>query len=169
MTGTQITTAAHKAVDSMQSLEGRASTLLASREPMQKVDDGNGVMVMRRVRHDPLTSEEHALLTQYHGALVAATRPCNPKTLTAQLARRANHYKNERSDREWKMLFEDFQADLGEFSDEEIYAAFTEHRRTVTFFPKVAEIRNICLRVREGAQKKIDRCEKIMREGGARI
>ena len=62
----------------------------------------------------------------------------------ALLARLANHFKNDRSAEEWRMLFDDYFEDLKEFSDGDIEEAITKHRRDKKWFPKIAELREHC-------------------------
>lgn len=74
-------------------------------------------------------------------------KPVTRHALRAHFARLANHFRNERSPEQIAVLFDDYAADLEPFSEAHIEEAMREHRRTKTWFPKVAEIRATALKL----------------------
>ena len=67
--------------------------------------------------------------------------------ISIALTRLANHFRNDRSPSEWKMLIEDYTHDLSQFSGAHVVEAIAEYRRTKPYFPKVSEIFEICERM----------------------
>lgn len=107
------------------------------------------------------------MLEEYRQILVARMAPCAPDALIVMLTRLSNHFKNERSPQEWQILFRDYLDDLAEYSEEAIAQALTEHRRNKKWFPKVAELRAACAAFQSEGQHLLDRCTRVMQEGGA--
>jgi hypothetical protein len=86
--------------------------------------------------------------------LAARSTPATVDAITTILARRAVHFKNERTSAEWRLLFEDYCADLAEFSADHIAEAVRDQRREKPYFPKVSELVARCnaLRAVEGEE-----------------
>lgn len=112
----------------------------------------DGVSTSRKVFVPPTDGERQELET-VRWALAARLEPCSSTTIGAQILRLANHHQNKKSAEEWKAICDDWYADLREFSDAHLQQAFTEHRRTSEFFPKISEIRQRCLELQD-----LDRC-----------
>jgi len=74
--------------------------------------------------------------------------PAEAKVVIAALWRLANHHKKDRTAREWEELFHDFIEDLGEFGEAHVIEALREHRQESKWFPKPAEIRSRCERLK---------------------
>ena len=82
---------------------------------------------------------------RWHSSRLA---PAEAKVVIAALWRLANHHKKDRTAREWEELFHDFVEDLSEFGGAHVIEALAEHRRESKWFPKPAEIRARCERMK---------------------
>lgn len=114
---------------------------------------------MRRVYVVP-SPEEAKALEEARVWLESRLVPGTKQTIIGALARLANHSKSERSAAEWKMLFEDYCQDLGEFSDAHVQQAVVDHRRSSNWFPKIAELRERCSELRGLDAARLRRCEQ---------
>lgn len=71
---------------------------------------------------------------------VAALAPAPAEFVVTCLTRLAAHYPVDRTEAQWRIVFEDFVKDLAEMPADILFAVITEHRRTMRFFPSVSEI-----------------------------
>ena len=79
------------------------------------------------------------------------------------MGRLANHRQQDRTETEWRMLFEDYCDDLAEFSEAHIEQAIREHRRTSQWFPAIAQIRARCAELQELTKIRRSRCLRSLR------
>jgi hypothetical protein len=94
--------------------------------------------------------------------LVERLGPGDDTAIVTSLARMANHNKNERTQQEWKMLFEDYCFDLREFSSAYLQQACLEHRRQSNWFPKIAELVQRCTELRELDKVRLERVGRAL-------
>ena len=92
--------------------------------------------VARELQPGERIAVEHALIE-----IEQRFKPIARDALRALWARLANHFRNERTPQEIRVLFDDYATDLSEFSEAHVDEAMQEHRRTKTWFPKIAELR----------------------------
>lgn len=119
---------------------------------------------MVRVENPPLTGAERAALATAAQHLQGNLTPGHRAPTIAILARLANHRAKEKSQQEWKMLFEDYAEDLAEFSTAHVQEAVVEHRRNSNWFPTVAELRKRCAELRERDKFRLERAERMLVE-----
>lgn len=74
--------------------------------------------------------------------------------ILGHLGKIANHFRGERTPELWKMLFEDYAADLEGISAAHLTEITDDWRRTQPWFPKVSDLMGLwnTLRYREGEQ-----------------
>lgn len=125
------------------------------------VDMGDGYYGQRLVFVPPDSADAEALEVAAEALGMRLTQG-RRETITAHLARLANHYTTERSKDEWRMLFEDYCEDLGEFSDAHVIEAIKDHRRTNKWFPKIEELRTRCMELRELDKIRLTRVRRCL-------
>jgi hypothetical protein len=79
-------------------------------------------------------------LTKLERQLDAALTAATTVQVIAQLARLANHYRGERPESSWDMLFEDYARDLDGISLAHLSAILDSARREKSWYPKVADL-----------------------------
>lgn len=152
--------------DLQQSLPEHALRLLQERQittwqPVTVERDGGTAQAMGSVFNPPTPAEE-ATLRALNATLEARLQQAPRGTTEALLARLAAHDPRDRSATEWKMIFEDYAEDLGEFSEAHLRQAISEHRRTNKWFPKVSELRERCLELRALDTARALRCRRSL-------
>lgn len=123
---------------------------------LETTRDGSGASVSRKVFIPP-SPEDGRELESVRLALQVRLEPCRPEIVITALARLANHHKSERTSAEWQALYEDYVHDLAEFSNAHVLQALHEHRQTSKWFPKVSEVRERCVELRNLDQIRLRR------------
>lgn len=95
----------------------------------------------------PIGEAQREPLLNLIACLTARTTKASRDEIAAILTRLANHFRNERTAAEWKMLIEDYVHDLSRFSGAHVAEAIAEYRRSKPYFPKIAELYEICERM----------------------
>lgn len=145
------------------SLQEQGLRLLAERVGVRMVDDPYRGRHLERVEWPPLMAGERQAIRDAASALRVWLAPGQRAAHIGMLARLANHRSKERSPQEWQMLLEDYAEDLAEFSDAHVAEALKEHRRSSTFFPSVAELRQRCLELRERDKWRLERAGRLLK------
>lgn len=114
-------------------------------------------------RFIPPTPAEETELRNYLTELDSQLEPADKKIIIGLLGRLANHRQQDRTETEWRMLFEDYCDDLAEFSEAHIEQAIREHRRTSQWFPAIAQIRARCAELQELTKIRRSRCLRSLR------
>lgn len=123
----------------------------------------DGGTIAKTLEFIPPTDAERDILSRYAEELSNQLIPASRKFTIAILAKLANHWKNDRSPQEWKMLFEDYCDDLSEFSEVHIEQAIRDHRRTSQWFPAISQIRIRCEELQELTKIRRTRCLRSLR------
>lgn len=135
---------------------------LIERPPIRMEDDQFRGRRVVRIEYPPLSDGEKAGLEGAVQLLEQSLLPGSRPVCVALLARLANHRSKERSQAEWQMLFEDYAADLAEFSDAHVSEAITEHRRNSKFFPTISELRSRCMELRLRDKWRFDKARRLL-------
>lgn len=147
---------------SMPSLPVDWLLLLGKRRPTAWQRTAEGAM---REIAIPLPLGEQHILRQAMAVLEQRLAPADRKVVISALARIANHSSGERTPAQWQMLFEDFWADLQEFSTVHILEAINAHRRESNWFPKVCELRKRCTSSLETDKWRMARISTLLADG----
>lgn len=73
--------------------------------------------------------------------------PARPEDITAALHRLTAHFWSERGKSEWKIVMVDYTRLLGDLPRDVLMAAIDQYLCTKTFWPKVAELRELALQL----------------------
>jgi hypothetical protein len=141
-----------------------ALRLLNERVNIRMAEDPYRGRYVQRVQNPPLTGPEQAALAGAVEILHGNLTPGHRAATIATLARLANHRAKERTADEWRMLFEDYAEDIGEFSNAHVKEAVTEHRRNSNWFPTSAELRKRCLELVDRDRFRLERAERMLGE-----
>jgi len=77
-------------------------------------------------------------------ALRESLKPAPKEALVIALTRLAAHYWGDRTEIQWKIIFEDYARDLERFPADIVGEAIGRYRRRGKFWPKVSELIEIC-------------------------
>jgi hypothetical protein len=106
-----------------------------------------------------IPAEVVPLLPRAIADLVRALRPAARDDLAVVLGRLLAHfYSADRAEASYRLLFEDYLHDLGEFPLAVVEEAAREWRQTKVFWPKVAELLALCRRIHE---RELDRLARL--------
>lgn len=99
-----------------------------------------------------------AVLAQFDEIL----RPATPDQIHDEMLTLVNHFRNDRTDSQWRLLGRDFIEDLAEFSVCHIRAVVREMRRTKSWFPKVADMRALLIPMKLRAEENRRRARVLL-------
>jgi len=131
------------------------------------VDDAFRGRHYERIQYPALTAVEREAVSDAANILAKWLEPGERSAIIAYLGRRAMHSTRERSEAEWRVLFEDYADDLAEFSARHVQEAIVWYRRTSNFFPSIAELRKRCLELRERDKWRLQRAKRMLRESSS--
>lgn len=119
--------------------------VLFSREPLARLLDAEGpVRLGKGWKVRPITDQEAQLLRAAQGNLERRLAVRSDEYIIAQLSVVANQFKSERTTAEWNLLYDDYANHLQEFPCAIFHGVLAQHRRTKTWFPKLAELVEGC-------------------------
>lgn len=117
-----------------------------------------------RIEYPALTAMEREAVADAATVLTKWLEHGEKPAIIGHLARRAAHQVKDKSDHEWRMLFEDYAEDLAEFSARHVQEAIVWYRRTSNFFPSIAELRERCLELRARDTVRLERARRMLKE-----
>lgn len=94
--------------------------------------------------------------------------PARPEDITAALHRLAAHFWSERGKSEWKIVLEDYTRLLGDLPRDVLMAAIDRYLCTKTFWPKVAELRELALQLAAPRYRALNRLRMLDRAAVAK-
>ena|ERR1051326_5141164 len=120
--------------------------VLFSRVPLARLLDSAGpVRLNQGWKIQTITQQERTSLQLAERNLSRRHSVFSAEYIVHQLAIVGNQFKSERTPAEWEMLYADYAANLQEFPCAIFHDVNAHHRRSKTWFPKLADLVQGCI------------------------